>query len=97
MASTIVALDLLGLALAHQPVVDEHARQLVADGTMYEGRRDGGVDATRQAADDAGRADLLADQRDLLVDDVGHRPGRAATRDVVQKMLEHLSGRGRCA
>ena len=37
--------DLLALVLAHQAVVDEHARQLVADGAVDEQRRDARVDA----------------------------------------------------
>ena len=41
----VVLLDLLGLALAEQPVVDEHRGQLVADGALHECRRHGGVDA----------------------------------------------------
>ena len=46
-----VALDLLGLALAQQPVVDEHAGQPVADRPLHERRRDRGVDAAGQPAD----------------------------------------------
>ncbi len=37
----VVALDLLGLARAQQAVVDEHARQLVADRLVDERGRDG--------------------------------------------------------
>ena len=40
-------------ALAHEPVVDEHADELVADRLVEEHRRDGRIDAARQAADDA--------------------------------------------
>ena len=40
--------DLLRLVLAHQAVVDEDARQLVADRLVDEQRRDGGVDAARR-------------------------------------------------
>ena len=47
--------DLLALVLAHQPVVDEHARQLVADGAVDEQRGDRRVDAAREAADDLAR------------------------------------------
>ena len=43
-----VALDLLGLALAQQAVVDEHAGQLVADRSLDQGCGDGGVDAAGQ-------------------------------------------------
>ena len=48
-----VALDLLGLALAQQPVVHEHAGELVADGLLHDRGGDGRVHAARQSADDA--------------------------------------------
>ena len=72
--------DLLGLVLAHEAVVDEHARQLVADGAVHEQRGHGRVDAAREAADHARVADLRADQLDLLVDHGQRRPrgGRVA-------------------
>ena len=73
-----VLLDLLGLARAQQPVVDEHAGQLAADGLLHERRGDGGVDAAGQPADHAGVADLRADLLDLLGDDVARRSSRAA-------------------
>jgi hypothetical protein len=41
--------DLLALVLAHQPVVDEDAGELVADGAVHEQRRHRGVDAAAQA------------------------------------------------
>ena len=43
--------DLLGLARAHQAVIDEHAGQLLADRLVDQHRRDRAVDAARQAAD----------------------------------------------
>ena len=86
-----VALDLLGLALAQQPVVDEDAGQPVADRALHDGRGDRGVDAAGERRRSPGRvADLLADPLDLLLDDVDHRPGLAAAGDVVQEVLEHL-------
>ena len=42
--------DLLGLVLAQQAVVDEDARQLVADRLVDEQRRDGRVDAAGERA-----------------------------------------------
>ena len=72
--------DLLGLVLAQQPVVDEHAGELVADRAVDERRRGRGVDAAREAADDAAVADLGADPLDLLVDDRGRRPALARSR-----------------
>ena len=53
--------DLLALVLAHQAVVDEHARELVADRAVHEQRGDGGVDPAGEPADDAAVADLGAD------------------------------------
>src|SRR4051812_28973922 len=46
-----VTLDLLGLARAQQPVVDEHTSELRSDRALHQRRRDGGVDATRQSRD----------------------------------------------
>ncbi len=85
-----VALDLLGLALAQQAVVDEDAGQLVADGPLHQRRGDRGVDAAGQPADHPLAADLGRTCCDLLVDDVRRRPGRAHPGDVVQEVLEHL-------
>ena len=56
-----VALDLLGLALAQQSVVDEHTGQLVTDRPLHERRRDRRVDAAGQTTDGLLVADLLAD------------------------------------
>ncbi len=72
-----VALDLLGLALAQQAVVDEDAGEPVADRALHERRGDRGVDAAGQAADRPARSPIcVADPLDLLLDDVDHRPGR---------------------
>ena len=74
--------DLLALVLAHQAVVDEHARQLLADGAVHEQRGDRGVDAAGEPADDAAVAHLLADAADLFLDDRGRRPGALAAADL---------------
>ena len=54
--------DLLGLVLAHQAVVDEHAGELVADRPVDEQRGDRGVDAAGEPADHPAVADLGADR-----------------------------------
>ena len=82
--------DLLGLVLAQEAVVDEDARELVADRLVHEERRDGGVDAAGERAQHALRADGCADPRDLLLDDGGGRPRRRRARDLVEEVLEDL-------
>jgi len=44
-----IALDLLGLAGPQQPVVDEHAGELIADRALHEGGRHRRVDAAGQS------------------------------------------------
>ena len=82
--------DLLALVLAHQAVVDEDARQLVADGPVHEQGRDRRVDPAAQAADHLAGADLGADARDLLLDDRRRRPPHVAAADVAQERLEDV-------
>ena len=67
---------LLGLAQPQQPVIHEHAGQLVADRAVDQQRRHGRVDAAGERADDLAAADLGAD----ALDRVGHEAGRRATR-----------------
>ncbi len=86
----VVLLDLLGLARAQQPVVDEDAGELVADGLVHERRGDRRVDPAGEAADHLLVADLRADRRDLLVDDLLLGPGRLDAGDVVQEPAQHL-------
>ena len=57
-----VLLHLLRLALAQQPVIDEHAGQPVANGALHERGGDRGVHPAGQPADRAAVADLLADR-----------------------------------
>ena len=83
-----VPLDLLGLARTQQAVVDEDARELLADGALHERGRDGRVDAARQPADDAAVPDLVADELDLLGDDVAGRPVGREARTGVEEVLE---------
>ena len=87
--------DLLALAEAHEPGVDEHAGQLGPDGLVHERGGHGGVDAAGEGADDLGVADLLADEVDLGVDDRAHDPRRRAAAHVVEQVLEHGLAVGR--
>ena len=83
------ALNFFGFAKAHEAVVDVHAREAIADRTLHEGRGNGGVDAAAQGADGgAVFTDLGADQLDLFVDDVGHRPFGLDAGAAVEEVLE---------
>src|SRR5437868_12342587 len=53
--------DLLGFVFAQEPVIDEHARELISNGLVHEQRRHGGVHASAQRAEHTLAADLLAD------------------------------------
>ncbi len=75
------------LAEPQQPMVDEHAGELVADRPLHERRGDRGVDPAGQPADHPLAADLGADSRHLLVDDVGLGPLGADSGDVEQEPL----------
>ena len=90
-------LDLLRLVLPHHAVVDEDARQPVADRPMDQQRRDRGVDAAAQAADDASVADLRADPSGRFVDERRHRPVARAAADVEREVAQDFECRDRCA
>ncbi len=86
--------DLLGLALAHQAVVDEHAGQLLADRLVDQDRRDRAVDPARQAADHPAAADLLADVGDLRFAEAGHGPVAGAAAHMADEIGEQLAAVG---
>ena len=86
----VVDLDLAPLVLLEQAVVDEHAHELVADGLVHDRGGDGRVHAAREPCDDAARADLLADPRDLLGDHVARVPVGGDPRGLVQEVLDHV-------
>ena len=86
---------LLALVLAHQPVVDEHAGQPVADRPVDEQRGDARIDAAGQRAERAAVADLLADALDLLLDHRARAPGALGAADVDQEVAKHLLPVGR--
>ena len=81
--------------LAHEPVVDEHADEPVADRLVDHDRGNRGIDAARQAADDARLADLRTDAGDLLVTEGGHGPVAFKARDLEQEIGDELRAVGR--
>ena len=85
-----VALDLLRLARPEQAVVDEHAREAVADGPLHEGRGHRRVDAAGEPAQHPlvahPRARMAATCSSMTF--VG-RPGGLGAGDLVEEVLEH--------
>ena len=85
---------LFGFAKSHQAVIDEHARQLVADRLMNQHGRHGRIDPARQSADHARRADLGADFGDLGLAEFGHRPRALTTADMAHEIGDQLAAIG---
>ncbi len=81
---------LRALVLAHQPVIDEHAREPVADRAVHEQCGDARVDAARQAADRPSVADLRPDALDLLLDHRARAPRSRAAADVLEEVGQHV-------
>ena len=83
-------LHLLGLALAQQTVVDEHAGHLLAHGASAQRSHDGGVDATGQGQNHAVVADLLAELGRHGLDQVVHTPVGLQAADLKQEVAQQL-------
>ncbi len=73
-----------------EPVVDEDARQVVADRPVDEHRRRRGVDPAGEPADGPRVTYLLPYPLDRVVDDVDRRPLRLAAAGLVEEVLEDL-------
>ena len=78
----------VGLVLAQEAVVDEHAGELVADRLVDERGGDRRIDAARQPEDDVLASHLRADGRHGLVHVVRHVPVLRAAADVVREARE---------
>ena len=87
--------DLHGLVFPEQAVIDEDARELVADGLVDEQRGDRRVHSARERAQHALRPDLRADPLDLLLDHGGGGPAGRRVRDRVEEVLEEIVAVGR--
>ena len=83
--------DLIGLVLAHHPVVDEDAREAIADCTMDQHRGDRGVHSSAEAAHDPSRSDLLANLVSRLFHERRHRPVAGATADFVSEIAKDVA------
>ncbi len=85
----------LRLASTQKAGVDKDAGQLVADRLVQQGRGNRGIDPAREAADDIGVADLLADSLERLGAEQRHRPIAAAAGDFVGKVAQQFGTLGR--
>ena len=85
-----VTLHLGPLAGPQQPVVDEHARQPVADGALHQCGGHRGVHAAGQPADRPAVTDLAAHLFDERIGDVRRRPRRVDPGELVQEPAQYL-------
>ena len=88
--------DLLRLVLAQQAVVDEHARELIADRLVDEQSGDRRVDAARQRAKHALAPHRRTDPLHLLLDHGCGCPRRRRAGDVVEEVLQQSVPCGVC-
>lgn len=82
--------DLVSLVLSEEAVIDEDARQLLADRLREQDRRHGGVDAARKRTERLARSDLLAQSFNRRLDEGRHLPIALAQRDAAHKVFKDL-------
>ena len=80
--------DLFRFAEAKEPVIDEHAGELLADRLVNEHGGDGGIDAAGQPADHPALADLAADFLDRFQLERAHRPVAGAAGDLAHEVAQ---------
>ena len=88
-------LYLLALAPAQQPVVHEHAGQLIAHRAVRQRRRHRRVDAPAQPADHPPIAHLRANLRHRFADKVLRRPIARAAADIPHEVAQQIAAVGR--
>src|SRR5918998_953758 len=71
-------------------MVHEHARQIIADGPVYDHGSGRGIHPAGETADGPGVSDLLPYRLDRVVDDVDWRPLRPALARLEEEVLEDL-------
>ncbi len=82
--------DRLRFTLPQQSMIDKDAGQLIADRPVDQGRRDGAVHASAEAADHSSRADRLPDLPDRALGECAHGPGRLAAAFLAQEIPKQL-------
>src|SRR5215470_5969195 len=71
------------------PIIDEHTRELIADSTVRQHSRYGGVHTTTQRADNLILPNLMTNLLHGRVNIRPHRPRRSAPTDVVHEILQN--------
>src|SRR5207245_11255469 len=79
---------------AQEPVVQEDAGELIADGALDEEGDDRGVDAPRERAQHTLATDLGPDRVDRGIDEAGHRPRPAHPADGQEVVQDRPALRG---
>ena len=74
-------LDFLSLALSQQAIVNEDARQLIADGPVDQGRHDRGVHPPAHGAQNPLASHFQPQIRGGALDERAHTPATGATGD----------------
>ena len=87
--------DLLGLTLAHEAGVDEHAGEPRPDRLVQQDRDHRRIHAARQAANHLPVTDLRADGLDGAGAERGHRPHAFAAGDTAREVLQERPTVGR--
>ena len=85
----------LGLVEPQQPVIDEHAGELVADRLVDQDRGDGGIDAAGQPADHPALAYLRADLLDRFLAEGAHGPVAGQSCDLADEIADQFGAVGR--
>ena len=82
-------LDFLRLVLPHEAVVNKHAGELVGDGADEQRGDDRGIHAAGEAAQHAAGADLRAEGRHRLGDEILRLPTGDAAADLAEEIAQH--------
>ena len=80
--------------LAQQPVVNENAVQLLADGPVQQGGSHSGINTAAQSEDDLVSANLIAQLGHGLVSKAGRGPIPCAPADIDDEVFEQLRAVG---
>ena len=82
---------MLSLVLAQESIVDKDTDQPVFDRAVNQRCRDCRINAAAERTQDASRTDPIADLPHRTIDEMLHRPFRAAATNAKDKVLQHIT------